>query len=95
MIDGQRLLPARLPDEPFEGAHRVHRHSDPADLSDEASCALQALREDDYHPAGTCRMGPPGTRAVPIRGAGAGLEACALRPLGDADINARNTNARP
>ena len=87
---GPALLPARVPDEPAEAAHRPHLHRLRPTRSERrgARRALPAASSrPTFHPSGTCRMGPNGDPLAVLdpQSARARRRAAAgLRPLGDA-----------
>ncbi|MFO1070191.1 MAG: GMC family oxidoreductase [Geminicoccaceae bacterium] len=97
MVEGQRFFLRAFQTKPL--ADRIARIAipDPADQSD---AALQAhcrrFVKTNYHPAGTCRMGPPGDRMavldsrLRVRGVER-LRVCDLSSM--PDINSGNTAA--
>lgn len=97
MIDGQRFFLRAFQTKPL--ADRMERVvvPDPADLGDEALARhCRRFVKTNYHPSGTCRMGPPGDRLavldsrMRVRGV-EGLRVCDLSAM--PDINAGNTAA--
>jgi choline dehydrogenase-like flavoprotein len=97
MIDGQRFFLRALQTGPL--AARIARIAipDPAELGDEAILAhCRRFVKTNYHPCGTCRMGPGGDplaaldSRLRVRGVEA-LRVCDLSAM--PDINAGNTNA--
>jgi choline dehydrogenase len=97
MIDGQRFFLRAFQTEPL--ARRIKRVAipDPGDLSDEALLRhCQRFVKTNYHPSGTCRMGPHGDpmavldSRLRVRGID-GLRVCDLSAM--PNINAGNTNA--
>jgi choline dehydrogenase-like flavoprotein len=97
MIDGQRFFLRAFQTRPL--ADRVQRVSipDPNDLSDDAILAhCRRFVKTNYHPAGTCRMGPAGDplavldSRLRVRGV-EGLRVCDLSAM--PNINAGNTTA--
>lgn len=97
MIEGQRFFLRAFQTRPL--ADRVARVAipDPADLSDEAILAhCRRFVKTNYHPSGTCRMGPVGDRMavldsrLRVRGVEA-LRVCDLSAM--PNINAGNTTA--
>lgn len=97
MIDGQRFFLRAFQTSPLKDRVRAIAIPDPEDLSDAAIMRhCRRFVKTNYHPAGTCRMGPPGdTMAVldsrlRVRGV-QGLRVCDLSAM--PNINAGNTNA--
>jgi choline dehydrogenase-like flavoprotein len=97
MIAGQRFFLRAFQDGPL--GRRVERIAipDPGDLSDEALARhCRRFVKTNYHPAGTCRMGPAGDplavldSRLRVRGID-GLRVCDLSAM--PDIVAGNTNA--
>ena len=97
MIDGQRFFLRAFQTAPL--AARIARIAipDPAELGDEAILAhCRRFVKTNYHPSGTCRMGPGGDplaaldSRLRVRGVEA-LRVCDLSAM--PDINAGNTNA--
>ena len=97
MIDGQRFFLRAFQTSPLKERIESIAIPDPADLSDEAVMRhCKRFVKTNYHPAGTCRMGPPGDAMavldsrMRVRGVEA-LRVCDLSAM--PDINAGNTNA--
>jgi choline dehydrogenase-like flavoprotein len=97
MIDGQRFFLRAFQTSPLKERIKSVAIPDPADLSDEAIMRhCRRFVKTNYHPAGTCRMGPAGdAKAVldptlRVRGVEA-LRVCDLSAM--PNINAGNTNA--
>lgn len=97
MIAGQRFFLRAFSTSPLKERIKAVAIPDPADLSDEAVMRhCRRFVKTNYHPAGTCRMGPPGDRMavldsrLRVRGIG-NLRVCDLSAM--PDINAGNTNA--
>jgi len=97
MIAGQRFFLRAFETSPLKERIRAVVVPSPADLSDEAILRhCRRFVKTNYHPAGTCRMGPPGDRMavldsrLRVRGI-EGLRVCDLSAM--LDINAGNTNA--
>ena len=97
MIDGQRFFLRAFQTGPLE--ERIERiyAPDPADLSDEALVAhCRRFVKTNYHPSGTCRMGPADDpmavldSRLRVRGVER-LRVCDLSAM--PNINAGNTNA--
>jgi choline dehydrogenase len=97
MVDGQRFFIRAFETEPL--ARRVKRIAipDPDQLNDEELRRhCKRFVKTNYHPAGTCRMGPDGDRAavldarMRVRGV-QGLRVCDMSAV--PNINAGNTNA--
>lgn len=97
MIEGQRFFLRALQTGPL--SQRVDRIllPDPSNLSDAAIMAhCRRFVKTNYHPSGTCRMGPSHDpmavldATLRVRGV-AGLRVCDLSAM--PDINAGNTNA--
>ncbi len=97
MMAGQRFFLRAFSTSPLKERIKAVAIPDPADLSDEAVMRhCRRFVKTNYHPAGTCRMGPPGDRMavldsrLRVRGIG-NLRVCDLSAM--PDINAGNTNA--
>jgi choline dehydrogenase len=97
MIAGQRFFLRAFSTSPLKERIKAVAIPDPADLSDEAVMRhCRRFVKTNYHPAGTCRMGPPGDRMavldsrLRVRGIG-NLRVCDLSAM--PDISAGNTNA--
>jgi choline dehydrogenase len=97
MIAGQRFFLRAFETGPL--AERVKRIAIPKpEALDDAALAAHCRRfvKTNYHPAGTCRMGPDGDQMavldakMRVRGV-AGLRVCDMSAV--PDINAGNTNA--
>ena len=97
MVEGQRFFLRAFQTSPL--AERIQRVAipDPDDLSDEAIMAhCRRFVKTNYHPSGTCRMGPPGDpmavldSKLRVRGVER-LRVCDLSAM--PNINAGNTNA--
>jgi len=97
MVEGQRFFLRAFGMSPLAERFEAVSIPDPADLSDEA--LMQHCRrfvKTNYHPAGTCRMGPSGDALavldsrLRVRGIER-LRICDLSAM--PDINAGNTNA--
>ena len=89
MLDGQRFFLRAFETKPL--ADRIERVAipDPADRSDEALLKhCRRFVKTNYHPSGTCRMGPPGDpmavldSRLRVRG---DRGAAGVRPVGDAE----------
>jgi choline dehydrogenase-like flavoprotein len=97
MVEGQRFFLKAIHTEPLLSRFRKIAIPDPADVSDETMRAhCKRFVKTNYHPSGTCRMGPPGDpmavldsrmRVIGIEG----LRVCDLSAM--PNINAGNTNA--
>ena len=97
MLAGQRFFLDAFRTRPLAGRIRRIVAPDPADLRDEALLAhCRRLVKTNYHPCGTCRMGPPGDAdavldsRLRVRGVD-GLRICDLSAM--PNINAGNTAA--
>ncbi len=97
MIAGQLFFLRAFSTSPLKERIKAVAIPDPADLSDETVMRhCRRFVKTNYHPAGTCRMGPPGDRMavldsrLRVRGIG-NLRVCDLSAM--PDINAGNTNA--
>ncbi|WP_376092897.1 GMC family oxidoreductase [Roseomonas sp. CCTCC AB2023176] len=97
MLEGQRFFLRAFKSSPLQERIASLAVPDPADLSDEALLRhCKRFVKTNYHPAGTCRMGPPGDplavldSRLQVRGL-EGLRVCDLSAM--PDINAGNTNA--
>jgi choline dehydrogenase len=97
MIDGQRFFLRAFQTRPLKDHVKKVSIPDPSDLSDEAVLAhCRRFVKTNYHPAGTCRMGPAGDplavldSRLRVRGV-EGLRVCDLSAM--PDINAGNTTA--
>jgi choline dehydrogenase-like flavoprotein len=97
MIEGQRFFLRTFQTPPVADKIRRVAIPDPKDLSDEALMAhCRRFVKTNYHPAGTCRMGPAGDpmavldSRLRVRGVER-LRVCDLSAM--PDINAGNTNA--
>ena len=97
MLDGQRFFLRAFQSGPLGQRVRKIAIPDPSDTSDEALLAhCKRFVKTNYHPAGTCRMGPandPMAALDPrlrVRGI-EGLRICDLSAM--PNINAGNTNA--
>lgn len=97
MIAGQRYFLEAFRTNPLASRFRRIAIPDPSDLSDDAIARhCKRFVKTNYHPSGTCRMGPTGdplavldTR-LRVRGV-EGLRVCDLSAM--PNINAGNTNA--
>lgn len=97
MIDGQRYFIKAFQTSPLKERIREVRIPDPADLSDEAIIRhCKRFVKTNYHPSGTCRMGPSRDplavldARLRVRGVER-LRVCDLSAM--PNINAGNTNA--
>lgn len=97
MIDGQRFFLRAFQTGPLAARVRRIAIPDPADLGDEAIMNhCRRFVKTNYHPSGTCRMGPSGDPLgvldprLRVRGVG-NLRVCDLSAM--PNINAGNTNA--
>jgi choline dehydrogenase-like flavoprotein len=97
MIEGQRYFLQAIHTDPLKSRFRRIAIPDPKKTDDEAMRAhCKRFVKTNYHPSGTCRMGPPGDpmavldsrlRVIGIEK----LRVCDLSAM--PDINAGNTNA--
>lgn len=97
MIEGQRYFLHAIHTNPLRSHFRKIAIPNPADLGDEALREhCKRFVKTNYHPSGTCRMGPPGDpmavldsrmRVIGVEG----LRVCDLSAM--PDINSGNTNA--
>ncbi len=97
MIEGQRFFLEAIHTDPLRSRFRKIAIPDPADIGGEAMRAhCKRFVKTNYHPSGTCRMGPAGDpmavldsrmRVIGIER----LRVCDLSAM--PDINAGNTNA--
>ena len=97
MIAGQRFFLRVFQTSPLKERIARVEIPDPSDLGDEAIMRhCQRFVKTNYHPSGTCRMGPPGDRMavldsrLRVRGVER-LRVCDLSAM--PNINAGNTNA--
>jgi choline dehydrogenase-like flavoprotein len=97
MIEGQRFFLTAFETPPLAGKFKRVAIPDPQKLDDETLRAhCKRFVKTNYHPAGTCRMGPTGDRLavldsrLRVRGV-EGLRICDLSAM--PNINAGNTNA--
>ncbi|QQN62323.1 GMC family oxidoreductase N-terminal domain-containing protein [Bradyrhizobium diazoefficiens] len=97
MIDGQRYFIEAFQTSPLKERIREVRIPDPADLNDEAIIRhCKRFVKTNYHPSGTCRMGPSRDpmavldARLRVRGVER-LRVCDLSAM--PNINAGNTNA--
>jgi choline dehydrogenase len=97
MLDGQRFFLRAFETKPLADHVKRVAIPDPADRSDEALLKhCQRFVKTNYHPSGTCRMGPPGDpmavldSRLRVRGI-EGLRVCDLSAM--PNINAGNTTA--
>jgi choline dehydrogenase-like flavoprotein len=97
MIEGQRFFLRAFQTRPLSDHIARVAIPDPKDLSDEALMEhCRRFVKTNYHPSGTCRMGPTGDRLavldprLRVRGV-EGLRVCDLSAM--PNINAGNTNA--
>jgi choline dehydrogenase-like flavoprotein len=97
MIDGQRFFLQAFHTTPLKERIREVRTPDPINLSDDAILKhCKRFVKTNYHPSGTCRMGPSGDPMavldprLRVRGI-EGLRVCDLSAM--PNINAGNTNA--
>ena len=97
MVDGQRFFLRAFEASPLAERVKTVAIPDPRDRSDDAIAAhCRRFVKTNYHPSGTCRMGPAGDplavldARLRVRGIG-GLRVCDLSAM--PNINAGNTNA--
>jgi choline dehydrogenase len=97
MVEGQRFFLRAFETSPLKERIRRVGLPDPADCSDEALAKhCKRMVKTNYHPSGTCRMGPPGDpeavldSRLRVRGVER-LRVCDLSAM--PNINAGNTNA--
>jgi choline dehydrogenase-like flavoprotein len=97
MIEAQKFFLRAFETEPLASRFKRVAIPDPGKIDDEALAAhCKRFVKTNYHPAGTCRMGPPGDpmavldSRLRVRGI-EGLRVCDLSAM--PNINAGNTNA--